>query len=76
MKISKNILTSALAVVVAFSVIMGTLVYAYRYTSTHAEKNNSFQRGDGQMPQGGFKGKDGNNFQGGAPNGDFKKPGN
>ena len=70
MKISKNILTSALAVVVTLSVLMVTLLYAYQYTSSHAQENNSFQRGNrngnGRMPQGVFQKKDGY----------FKKSGN
>ena len=66
MKTSKNILTSALAVAVALSIIMGTLMYAYQYTSNHTQTNNSFQKGNGRMPQGGFQKKDGT----------FKRPGN
>ena len=76
MRISKNILTSAITVMVAISIVMGTLLYAYKYTSSHMVNNNSFPNGNGRIPQGEFQKKDGNKPQGGAPNGDFKKPGN
>ena len=70
MKISKSIFTSALAVVVALSIIMGTLLYAYQYTSSNMSTNNSFQGGNGKMPHGQFPNKSG------SPNGSFNKPGN
>ena len=38
MKINKNILTSTLTVMVTLSIIMGTLIYAYQYTSSHTVK--------------------------------------
>ena len=74
MKISKNILTSALAVVTSLSIITGTLLYAYEYTSNHAEKSSSFQKGNGRMNQGEFQKKDGDKVQSGYPNVGVNKP--
>ena len=77
MKINKNIFTSATLVMVALSIIMGTLLYAYQYTSTHSAINNSSQKGNSRMSQGEFQGKDNNTRpKGSPPNGDFKKPEN
>lgn len=78
MKISKNIFTSATIVMVTLSIIMGTLLYAYQYTSTHSVINTSSQKGNSRMSQGEFQGKDNNTTRpkGSPPNGDFKKPEN
>ena len=62
MKINKSILTSALAVVFALSILIGTLFYANQYTISHMSTNNS--------SQGHFQ----NN--GGPSNGNFNKPTN
>lgn len=64
MKISKNILTSALVILITLSIMIGTLVYANQYTISHATQNNSFQKGNTTM------------HQGGPSNGDIRKPKN
>ena len=74
MKINKNILTSALAVVASLSIITGTLLYAYQYTSKVAEKSSSFQKENGRMNQEEFQKKDGDKVQSGYPNVGVNKP--
>ena len=76
MKISKNILTSTLAVMVTLFVIIGTLLFAYKYTTAHAVNNNSPRKGNGTMSQHGFPKGDSSKPKGGSSNGDFKKPEN
>ncbi|MGH4140575.1 hypothetical protein [Clostridium sp.] len=76
MKISKNILTSTLAVMLTLSVMIGTLLFAYKYTTSHAVNNNSSRKGNGTMSHHGFQKNDGNKPEGGSSNGDFKKPEN
>lgn len=77
MKINKNILTSTLSVILTFSVIMGTLLFAYKYTTSHSiNNNNSSRNGNGTMSQHGFQKNDGSRPEGGSSNGDFKKPEN
>jgi len=84
MKIRNNILTLALAVIITVSGLMGTLVYAYKYTATHASSSSSrggngkMQQGNwgkkgGTRPQGNFQNKGGTRPQGNPPNGDSKK---
>jgi len=76
MKIGKKILISTLTVMVTLSIIMGTLMYAQKYTSSHTLQGNSFQNGNKRMPQGGFQKNDNTKFKGGPSNGNFKKPEN
>ncbi|MGV8979587.1 hypothetical protein [Clostridium sp.] len=76
MKISKNILASTLAVILTLSVIMGTLLFAYKYTTSNAVDNNSSRKGNGTMSQHGSPKNDSSKAEGGSSNGDFKKPGN
>jgi len=57
MKIKNNILTLALALIITLSGLMGTLVYANKYTASNVTSNNSFQMGNGKMQQGDFKNK-------------------
>jgi hypothetical protein len=68
------IVTSALAVVVTFSIIIGTLIYAYQYTLTHTDKNNTFSNQNGSHTQDEFQKRNDNNPQISPPNGDFNKP--
>lgn len=90
MKIKNNILTLALAlaVIITLSGLMGTLVYAYKYTTSHATSSSSSQMGNGKMkqgnfnkkgstrPQGNFQNKSGTKPQGNPPSGDLRKSGN
>ena len=85
MKIKNNILTLTLALIITISGLMGTLVYAYKYTTSHATINSSSQMGNGKMkqgnfnkkggtrPQGDFKNKNGTKPQGAPPSGDLRK---
>lgn len=85
MKIKNNILTLALALIITLSGLMGTLVYANKYTASHVTSNSSSQMGNGKMqqgnfnkkggtrPQGDFKNKSGTKPQGNPPSGDSKK---
>ncbi|MCB2360557.1 hypothetical protein [Clostridium estertheticum] len=67
MKIKKNLSILVLALIVTLSGIIGTFVYAYKYTTSHAT-SNSFHRGrSGKMPQGNWGKKGGT-----RPQGDFK----
>ena len=72
MKISKNILISTLTVMITLLIIMGTLIYAHQYTSSHAVQGNSFQNGK-RMPQGEFQNKNNTKFQGDPSSGDIRK---
>ena len=67
MKIKKNISILVLALVVTLSGLIGTLVYANKYTASHVTSNSSFQMGNGKMGQGNFNKKGGT-----RPQGDFK----
>lgn len=85
MKKVQNILATTLTVMVTLSIIMNTLLYAYRYTESKAVSTNSSLQGNGGItqgefrvdsgtkPQGEFQRKDGSKPQGNPPNGDSKK---
>ncbi|MBU3202263.1 hypothetical protein LL037_11370 [Clostridium estertheticum] len=67
MKIKKNLSILVLALIITLSGMMGTFVYAYKYTASHATNSSSPQGGNGKMPQGNFGKKGGT-----RPQGDFK----
>ena len=73
MKISKNIVTSILMVIITLGVMVGTLLYANQYTIANAAKNNTFQKGNGAVKQGEFQKRPDNGAQGGPANGTIKK---
>ena len=85
MKIKKNISILILTLIITFSGLIGTFVYAYKYTANHSTSNSSSQMENGKMqqgnfnkkggtrPQGDFKNKSGTKPQGNPPSGDFKK---
>ncbi|MBU3158496.1 hypothetical protein KPL37_01755 [Clostridium frigoris] len=53
MKIKKNLSILVLALIIILSGMMGTFVYAYKYTTSHATISHSFpQGGNGKMQQG------------------------
>ncbi|WP_298836969.1 hypothetical protein [Clostridium sp.] len=84
MKIKKNISILVLTLIITLSGIMGTFVYAYKYTASHATSNSSSKMVNGKMqqgnfnkkgdtrPQGNFKNKSGTKPNGNPPTGDFK----
>lgn len=79
MKIKNNILTLALTLIITLSGLIGTLVYANKYTASHVTSNRTFQMGNGKMGQGNFKNNGGKMPQGNwgkkggtRPQGNFK----
>ena len=78
MKIKKSISILVLALIITLSGIIGTLVYANKYTASNTSTISSSQGGNDKMQQGGtrphgdFKNKSGTKPNGNPPSGDFK----